>query len=151
MNTPPLPLLLLASVCFIIGCDDRKVDENPSPSVSVADPGTRSSTDELRSAIDFRLIEDALPLSEYRDGSEHDVFSLPETTGGGSALVDYDSDGRLDVITAGGGFADAANKQMIGFAGNLYKQSSDGRFVPSGPMACMDFSASYHSAMIAAD
>jgi len=151
MNTPPLTLLLLAGVCFIIGCDDRKVDENPSPSVSVADPGTRSSTDELRSAIDFRLIEDALPPSEYRDGSEHDVFSLPETTGGGSALVDYDSDGRLDVITAGGGFADAANKQMVGFAGNLYKQSSDGRFVPSGPMACMDFSASYHSAMIAAD
>lgn len=151
MNTPPLNLLLLAGVCCIIGCNDRKVDENPSPRASVADPRTSSSTDELRSAIDFKLIEDALPASEYRDGSEHDVFSLPETTGGGSALVDYDSDGRLDVITAGGGFADAANKQMVGFAGNLYKQSSEGRFIPSGPMACMDFSASYHSAMIAAD
>lgn len=151
MNTPPLTLLLFASVCFIVGCDARKVDENPSPSASIAVPGPSSSADEVKSAIDFRQIEDALPLSEYRDGSERDVFSLPETTGGGSALVDYDSDGRLDVITAGGGIADAANKQMVGFAGNLYKQSSIGRFIPSGPMACMDFSASYHSAMIAAD
>ncbi|MFM7931765.1 MAG: FG-GAP repeat domain-containing protein, partial [Pirellula sp.] len=151
MNTPPLTLLLFASVCFIVGCDARKVDENPSPSASIAVPGPSSSADEVKSAIDFRPIEDALPLSAYRDGSERDVFSLPETTGGGSALVDYDSDGRLDVITAGGGIADAANKQMVGFAGNLYKQSSIGRFIPSGPMACMDFSASYHSAMIAAD
>ncbi len=151
MNTPPLTLLLLAGVCFIIGCDNRKVDETVAPSVPVVVPSSRSSADEVKSVIDFRQMEDALPLSEYRDGSEHNVFSLPETTGGGSAIVDYDSDGRLDVITAGGGFADAANKQMIGFAGNLYKQSSNGRFIPSGPLACMDFSASYHSAMIAAD
>ncbi|MFN5186267.1 MAG: CRTAC1 family protein [Planctomycetota bacterium] len=151
MNPPHLKPLLLIVLCLLIGCTARKSDEPLVSSATVKVSETSSSAGEQVSHIRFGQLQDALPGSEYQDGSQNDVFSLPETTGGGSALVDYDCDGRLDVITSGGGTADEALKVMLGFPGNLYKQLGDGRFMPCGSMACLDFSGTYHSAVIAAD
>jgi hypothetical protein len=140
---------LCIALSFCGACSDP--EESKPSTVSVSELTSQQSATGVTSALRFRQALEALPASEYRDGSEHNVFSLPETTGGGSAIVDYDRDGRLDVITAGGGFPDPVGKRMLGYPGNLFKQSGELSFQACGPSACLDFSAAYHSAVVAAD
>jgi hypothetical protein len=99
----------------------------------------------------FEEVPRALLGSEYRDGSEQNVFSLKETTGGGSALIDYDRDGRLDVVSSGGGAPDPSTQRMLGHSGGLYRQIDAWKFGPCRESAFLDFSATYHSAIVAAD
>lgn len=99
----------------------------------------------------FRQVDHALPGSEFQDGSDQELFSLLETTGGGCAIIDYDGDGRLDIVTSGGGYFDAADKSIRGHAGNLFRQVNPWNFDAKAQAACLDFSATYHSAIIAAD
>jgi hypothetical protein len=99
----------------------------------------------------FEEVPRALLGSEYRDGSEQNVFSLIETTGGGSALIDYDRDGKLDVVTSGGGVPDPSTQRMLGHPGGLYRQVDAWKFDPRRESAFLDFSATYHSAIVAAD
>jgi hypothetical protein len=101
--------------------------------------------------IRFAEVADALPESQYLDGSELNVFSLPETTGGGSAVIDFDRDGRLDIVTSGGGMPDPQGQRMLGQRGNLCRQLQTWGFQSCGPWSFLDFSATYHSAIVAAD
>ena len=101
--------------------------------------------------IRFAEVADALPESQYLDGSELNVFSLPETTGGGSAVIDFDRDGRLDIVTSGGGMPDPQGQRMMGQRGNLYRQLQTWGFQSCVPWSFLDFSATYHSAIVAAD
>jgi hypothetical protein len=61
---------------------------------------------------------------------------LVETMGGGVALLDYDSDGRLDVFLVNGGKLDDPARSPVNFARNdpafanrLYRQEANGSFV----------------------
>lgn len=63
------------------------------------------------------------------------VKFLPETMGGGVALLDYDGDGRLDVFFANGAAFDSEmtsartpDKRAAHFWNRLYRQTADGRF-----------------------
>jgi hypothetical protein len=103
------------------------------------------------STLRFREIEDGLADSAFRDGSERELFSLLETTGGGCALLDYDRDGQLDIVHAGGGVPDLQERNFTGYSGNLHRQISPWRFDARGIRACIDFSQTYNSAVIAAD
>src|SRR5438034_1329082 len=40
----------------------------------------------------------------YRNGEEAGFYAILETLGGGVALLDYDSDGLLDLFLPGGGY-----------------------------------------------
>ena len=137
------PRVLLAAVFLLPcwGCSDQRSSKPPEPPKVV----------EPQSFLRFELIDDALPQSVFRDGSESLAFSLPETTGGGVSLIDYDRDGRLDVVAAGGGQPDSQRQQMLGYPGYLFRQSRPMTFQPAGSMAKLDFSATYHSASVAAD
>lgn len=137
------PRVLLAAVLLIPcwGCSDQRSPKPPEPPKFV----------EPQSFLRFELIDDALHQSVFRDGCESLAFSLPETTGGGVSLIDYDRDGRLDVVAAGGGQPDSQRQQMLGYPGYLFRQSRPMTFQPAGSMAKLDFSATYHSASVAAD
>jgi len=61
---------------------------------------------------------------------------LPETMGGGVALLDYDGDGRLDIFFTNGAALDAQmasartpDKRQPRFWNRLYRQTSEGRFI----------------------
>ncbi|MEK0425984.1 MAG: hypothetical protein RJB11_2075, partial [Planctomycetota bacterium] len=83
MNPSHLRPLFLIVLCLLIGCTARKSDESFVSSATVKVTETSSSGGEQVSHIRFGQVKDALPGSEYQDGSQNDVFSLPETTGGG--------------------------------------------------------------------
>jgi hypothetical protein len=68
--------------------------------------------------------------------SKTPVKFLPETMGGGVALLDYDGDGRLDVFFTNGASIDermssdrSPDKRTPRFWNRLYRQIADGRFV----------------------
>src|SRR5262249_50070639 len=42
----------------------------------------------------------------YRNGQEAGQFAILESLGGGVGLIDYDRDGRLDILVTGGGTFD---------------------------------------------
>ena len=148
----------LASIALWVACGCSKpVDLPPKESMpskglsgQVSD-GNDAARSDPSGAIRFIEIQDALARSEYRDGSESGAFALPETTGGGVGLIDYDRDGRLDIVTSGGGQPDPQRKRMLGHAGNLYRQLHSRSFESSQTAVGLDFSATYHSAIVAAD
>ncbi len=93
--------------------------------VGGAAPGTQRFSDIARDAgITFRHAASKTP-----------VKFLPETMGGGVALLDYDGDGRLDVFFTNGAAIDegmtstrAPDKRDPRFWNRLYRQNGDGRF-----------------------
>ena len=116
-NLLVLGLLMLGvpGVGLIVGCKERPGGgQGPAKSEPAVSGSQSHSASTPVSRLRFEEIPGALLGSEYRDGSERNVFSLIETTGGGSALIDYDRDGKLDVVTSGGGSPDASTQRMLG-------------------------------------
>lgn len=64
-----------------------------------------------------------------RNGEEADQFTILETLGGGIALLDYDGDGRLDVLAAGGGrFGGPKNTDISGEPCRLFRNLGNWKF-----------------------
>ena len=104
-------------VCFFVGC--RK----PAPSVTNADmPWFEDITDEV--GLDF--IHDPGPVD--------DQYFMPQMTGSGSALFDFDGDGLLDIYLVNNG-------GPKGRPNRLFKQMPDGSFKDVSKGSGLDFSA----------
>jgi hypothetical protein len=87
----------------------------------------------------------------YRNGSELGQFFLPETTGGGIALLDFDRDGCLDVVCSGGGFPDVEQRAMKGYPGMICRGLAPFQFVAVGGPSGLDMSSVYNAAVVVAD
>ncbi|MBU6239412.1 MAG: VCBS repeat-containing protein [Planctomycetes bacterium] len=132
----------------MLSCKDTTpVSQNASPAAYSALP----ENDKPASFLNFLEVEGSLPQGSFRDGSEQQLFSLIETTGGGCALLDYDRDGQLDIVHAGGGFPDLKLEKLSGYPGNLHRQRNAWKFDNCGSEAHVDFSRTYNAAVIAAD
>ena len=72
------------------------------------------------SGLDFR----------HRNGEEAGLRYILETLGGGVALLDYDSDGRLDVFVTGGGrfFKSSSGVGVQGWPNGLFRNEGGWRF-----------------------
>lgn len=65
----------------------------------------------------------------YRNGEEADRYSILESLGGGVGVLDYDGDGRYDLFfPAGGGFAGADHKAIVGHPPKLFRNLGGNRF-----------------------
>ncbi|MFO0011689.1 MAG: CRTAC1 family protein [Planctomycetota bacterium] len=137
--------LVLVVIC---GCSGS----NPSRMLDTSTGTEESKTHgAVAYRIAFELVDDALPGSAFLDGSEAETFSLPETTGGGSAIFDFDSDGRCDVCCSSGGSIDLENRQVRGREGSLFRGLGAFRFQRAAALARIDMSRIYSSAVLAAD
>ena len=85
-------------------------------------------------AVEFADATHAVRLDFTQENSPTKSKYLPETMGGGVALLDYDNDGRLDVFFVNGArIADAMAGEMPDKSGRkfwnrLYRQNPDGTF-----------------------
>lgn len=103
------------------------------------------------SNIAVHMHEGALSGTLYRNGSELGNMFLPETTGGGIAVLDFDRDGRPDLLSAGGGTPEVTSKTMLGLPGALLRNASGFVFRSVSDQARLDLSATYNCAIVVAD
>ncbi len=95
---------------------------------------------------------DSQPLShQYDDGRADEVYSIVESLGGGLAVADFDRDGESDLIYAGGGSFDKANKRVLGKNGKFYRGLRDWRFVDASQSSCFDCSKFYNHSILTTD
>jgi hypothetical protein len=147
----------LFCLCLAAGCNnptndpssDRRTPTQGNFQSQKATP--RSDSPSTNNSICAEWVPNALETCIYRNGSEQEQFFLPETTGGGIAIIDYDRDGKLDVVGAGGGFPVPAEQAMRGYPGSLMRGVEDLRFLPSQSSACLDMSEIYNAAISIAD
>ena len=85
-----------------------------------------------------------------RDGAEKEVYSIVESEGGGVGILDFDNDGRLDLMFAGGGTFPTAST-ISGYPGELYRGKTAFEFIPVRQPARIDCSAFYNHAIVCAD
>jgi enediyne biosynthesis protein E4 len=110
-----IAILLCVSLALVFGLWAHKITDAPE---------VRFTDETQRSKIDFRM-ENSPTTRKY----------LPETMGGGVALLDYDNDGRLDVFFVNGARIDdpmhrgtLPDKSDKKYWNRLYHQNADGTF-----------------------
>lgn len=108
-------LLSVVVLALISGCGAARQPPNTTQETPVADMPTALFTDVTRA---LGLPGDAPP---WPDGT----FRLTEMTGGGVALLDYDNDGRLDILEVRCPPPGQACRES---ALRLYRQQPDGTF-----------------------
>ncbi len=112
-------LCFVTVFAFSVGaaCDGRKPSTADVPIVPTEEesPGLFRDTTSS-SGIDFT----------YRNGEEAEHRSILESLGGGVALLDFDGDGRLDLVLPGGGFF--VDKEIRGWPCKLYRNLGGGKF-----------------------
>lgn len=139
-------LCCVGSFCW--GC--QKDPEVSEPAVVPVVLANIASQTEHVAHSPFRFEECASQLSiehHYRDGAEHEFYSILESLGGGVAMLDYDRDGRMDCfVTGGGDFTET--KVPVGRNSTLFRQSPLASALPTVPtyVVVSDVSGSSHSA-----
>ncbi|HJT76310.1 MAG TPA: VCBS repeat-containing protein, partial [Gemmataceae bacterium] len=106
----------------------------------------------------------------YQNGQEYSLFGItipftffgiPESNGGGVALLDYDNDGLLDVFITGGGYYDKTEEEykqdpdhppkLLGFPCKLYKNLGNWKFKDVTAEVGLDKPLMYSHGAAAAD
>jgi len=95
-------LAIAFGLCLLlaVGCD-RDEKQIPSPQESAA---VRNVEPNNRTNVKFTDITHASGVeSVYQNGEETDQYSIAESLGGGVGTLDFDLDGRLDLLFPSGG------------------------------------------------
>ncbi len=104
-------LLAASALCGLSACDSTS-STNPSTSTTEVSPQTSTAAPALFSEV---AEESGLDFQHYSGATGR--FHLPEILGSGLALIDYDSDGDLDVffVQSNDYFADYASNEAVLF------------------------------------
>jgi hypothetical protein len=86
----------------------------------------------------------------YHDGREAGFFTTLESIGGGSAAVDYDCDGQVDLICAGGGRFES-NGAIHGLPLGAFRNEGGWRFTRVDAAAGLDVAPYYNHCIAAGD
>jgi hypothetical protein len=140
--------VLLASC----GCSGANPADGPGKSSSSA-PGPAAAGRDAAITTALRFV-DVTQQSRieftFRDGREAGLFTLLETLGGGVAACDFDGDGAVDVIAAGGATL-AGDDQIVGRPTGCFRNDGTGQFTDVGQAAGFAAGAHYSHAVAAGD
>ncbi len=94
---------------------------------------------------------EAVRACAFTNGRDTGLNSILEIVGGGVACIDYDNDGQVDLLFAGGGTLDASNKSAGGVNCQLLRGGVDWGFSNVSPKARVDTTRIYSHGFTAAD
>jgi hypothetical protein len=147
-------LVFVGNLIFVSGCDQSPPQKTPrSVSVTPVEDRQREASDlpvEVTTRIRFesRTQQSGVDF-DYRNGKEGENFTILESLGGGIGLLDFDSDGRLDLFIPGGGQVTRA-QVVQGLPGAVYRQTSSWEFEECTQLAGVGQSGLYsHGAAVA--
>lgn len=152
-------LLITWTALGIFGCrrqadtEHPKVPERP-PATSTKDTGSGEAMAKAMnptSSLRFESFGKETGLDHtFRDGQEAEVFSIVESLGGGVSIIDFDRDGRPDVLCPGGGTF-VPRTHVLGYSGALFRGFEGIAFRNVSEPAGVDFRAFYNHAAIVGD
>lgn len=99
----------------------------------------------------FKRECEAVKACEFRNGREAGLNSILEIVGGGVGCIDYDNDGHVDLLIAGGGSLDASAKSVGGVNCQLLRGGGDWGFSNVSLEARVDTTRIYSHGSTAAD
>jgi hypothetical protein len=142
--------MLLAEVC---GCSSGVAPGTApaAPARSSSGPGKSGYTAVVTTALRFVDVTQKSGIEfTYRDGQEAGLFTQLETLGGGSAACDFDGDGAVDIIVAGGGTFVEKN-QIAGLPPGFFRNDGTGQFTDVGQAAGLIRAVHYSHGVAAGD
>ena len=94
---------------------------------------------------------DTLALCSFHNGKEAGLNSILEIVGGGVACIDYDSDGNVDLLFAGGGTIDRVGQSISGLHCQLLQGDGHWNFKNRSDQARLDTARIYSHGITASD
>lgn len=137
--------------CFAMqwGCGDSRESVATAVGSAKSPAGPVSLPDQPPTALHFSDVTARTGVSfAYRDGQEAGHWTMVESVGGGAAAVDYDGDGDVDLILAGGGEF-GTDREIRGRPAGLFRNEGHWRFSRVGEQAGLA-AAPYYSHGVAA-
>ncbi|MFP6670960.1 MAG: hypothetical protein VB857_06035, partial [Pirellulaceae bacterium] len=129
----PATIMLVAVCLLLTGCpsapEQEPSEETQSTDSNQFDQQSNQSSEESRRpevAKDVQLIDKTSVAAidfTYQNGREAGHNAILESLGGGTAVLDYDLDGQLDVFFTGGGKYDG--KKILGLPAALYRNTEE--------------------------
>jgi enediyne biosynthesis protein E4 len=159
-----LALILLAVACCLSGCrrevdtDVPSVPEPPRPATPTtqATPDAPPAHSEPSSAEDFREGEYYREITErtgisfaYESGRSAGEYAILESLGGGVGAFDFDRDGQIDLMFAGGGKLD--NREVTSLPCALFRNRGEGKFEEVTELAGVRADAFYNHGIFPCD
>jgi hypothetical protein len=86
----------------------------------------------------------------YRNGEEAGALAILESLGGGAGMLDFDRDGRIDLVFPGGGTI-GPKPALAGLPSILFRHSPEERFVNVTTPSGLDVSKNYSHGCAVAD
>ncbi len=150
-GTVCLATLACLAIFASVGCEPAPPKGVMSKSANGSAPSESKPARKLQTSIAVERIEDDLRDVVYENGAKLGHFTLPEPLGGGTAIVDFDCDGVLDVIGSGGGTVAAQERKLLGCDGAIWRGLEPFRHTNVSQKAHVDFASAYNHGILAAD
>lgn len=110
-----------------------------------------SAASDASARMTFRDVASGLGVDwTYRNGEEARIYSIVESMGGGLALCDFNQDGRLDLIAAGGG-SFPGSREITGLPTGVFLQAHTGQFTDVSKLTGLNGQEFYNHGVSAGD
>ncbi len=125
---PIISFYVVALATLIVAGCSKDDSSNPVPaSTPIAAVPPPVNPDANRPGFFTDMTETSGIRFSYKNGEEPDSFAILESLGGGIGLIDYNRDGRLDIVATGGGKF-GKNKDTLGHPNRLFRNDDNWKF-----------------------
>jgi len=154
-------LIIIHAIAVVLGCTARTPSPTATKQSSPLQNSSASVSDELIGEADeqenewpvgdfFRQITEQSGVRfAFESGRSAGEYAILESLGGGVGAFDFDRDGQIDLMFAGGGGLD--HRQVTSRPCALYRNSGDGTFQPVTDLAGVSADEFYNHGIFPAD